>query len=141
MKTGVLRIIVLYVMYAFWLGLISDSYFRCTLVDISRNVYDHVRTNVHYADKCTGATTSIAVINSFVQIQYPLDCASIQAQTQQFYSFVAISYICVLHSFVSHMCMIPFSSNIFICTSQPQNIYEIMPLWTIQTTKLDPIFE
>jgi len=68
MKTGVLRIIVLYVMYAFWLVLISDSYFRCTLVDISRNVYDHVRTNVHYADKCTGATTSIAVINSFVQI-------------------------------------------------------------------------
>ena len=27
----------------------------------------------------------------------------------------------------------------FVCTSQPQSTYEIMPLWNIQTTELDPI--
>ena len=28
---------------------------------------------------------------------------------------------------------------IFICTSQPQHTYKIIPLWNIQTTDLDPI--
>ena len=31
------------------------------------------------------------------------------------------------------------SNSIFICTSQPQSTYKIMPLWNIQTTGINPI--